>query len=235
MVRKIDVGLRLLLAVSAGPLILLLPSSTTALLITSGLVAALNASLFALLPADTWALLLHSANGVALVTALFTLLRLPTPPPLAPALSIAAIYLILFLLGALHPARRFLLPRLAVQQFGLVAVLVSWLVLRHFWPMFIADQALSSGSFVAGLRALFAAPLMLVLVVCYAVPSGWPRYSIMLAGVCAGQWSIAFFELGAELRTLALVGVAFIFGTFFVVLVGYGLVSRPAATANGPV
>ncbi|MGC1912637.1 MAG: hypothetical protein WA660_12450, partial [Candidatus Acidiferrales bacterium] len=122
----------------------------------------------------------------------------------------------------------------AAQQVALASTLIFWVVIRHFGTVFESSGLISVDHFRAGLRLLFAGPLALVAVAFFAGISGRKGYLTALAGICAGQWAVGFFELGAALQVYALVVAGFALLGVFVLLLVLGAMSGRRPRTSGP-
>lgn len=230
---KAFVYLAVLEALSAIPLAFFLPFSKAALVSTVVILVALNAAALAAIAGRALPVLLQASNlaigGIWLKFALGS----GGPSWQASAVTIGALYLCLFAIGFFHLSDSMLRGCFAAQQLALASTLIFWIVIRHFGAGFEASGLISAEHFRAGLRFLFAGPLALVAVTFFAGLAGWRGYFAALAGVCAGQWAMGFFELGGALQAYPLVVAGFVLLAAFVLLLVLGAVSRHRPVVRG--
>lgn len=218
--RKLFVYLAVLEALSAVPLAFFLPFSRTALFLTVGILIALNASIFATISIRVWSLSLQLSNLVVCGIGLKLALESSSPSWRASVLVIGVLYLCLLVLGFFRLSEG--MPRgcFAAQQLALPSTLIFWMLIRQFRPVLDAVEVMSLDHFRMGLSFLFTGPLALIAITFFAGLAGWKGYLIALAGACAGQWAIGFFELGAALQVYPLVVAGFVFtGVLLLLLV----------------
>jgi hypothetical protein len=238
MARKIFVYLAVLEALSAVPLAFFLPFSRTALVLTVGILIALNASIFATITSRIWSLSLQLSNLVACGIGLKLVLESGSHSWSASVVMIGVLYLCLLVLGFFRLSDGMLRGCLAVQQIALASTLIFWMLIEQFRPVLDTGQIMSLDHFRMGLRFLFGAPLALVAIAFFAGLAGWKGYFTALAGACAGQWAVGFFELGAALQLYPLVVAGFVLGGIFLLLLVLAVVPRRHPTirnaAGGP-
>jgi hypothetical protein len=230
MARKIFVYLAVLETLSAVPLAFFLPFSTTALVLTVGILVALNASIFATMTGKAWSLSLQLANVVVCGICLKLVLEPGRPSLWAFIVTIGVLYLSLFVPGFFRLSDAMLRGCFAAQQLALASTLIFWMLIERFRPAIETDRAMSLGHFQVGLRFLFSGPLVLIAVAFFAGLAGWKGYFTALAGVCAGQWAVGFFELGEALQVYPLVVAGFVLLGIFLLLLVLAIVPGRHAT-----
>jgi hypothetical protein len=226
MARKIFVYLAVLEALSAVPLAFFLPFSRTALVLTLGILIALNTSIFATITNMVWSLSLQLSNLVACGIGLKLVLESGSHSWSASVVMIGLLYLCLLVLGFFRFSEGMLRGCFAAQQLALASTLIFWMLTRHFRPVLDAEQIMSLDHFRMGLRFLFGGPLVLVAIAFFAGLAGWKGYFTALAGACAGQWAVGLFELGAALQVYPLVVAGFVLGGLFLLLLVLAVVPR---------
>jgi hypothetical protein len=231
--RKIFVYLAVIEASSALPLAYFLPFSTTALVLTVGILTALNASQFATIGSRAWSLFLHSSNLVVCGLGLKLVLEPGGRAQWVSILVIGLLYSCLLALGLFRFSDRMLRGCFAAQQLALASTLIFWMVIQQSRPILDAEQIMSLSHIRMGLCFLFGGPLTLIAIVFFAGLAGWRGYFTALAGACAGQWAAGFFELGAALqsRPLGIAGFALL-GIFLLLLVLAIVPGRHATIGN---
>lgn len=234
MARNVFVCLAILEALSAVPLAFFLPFSTTVLVLTVGILVALNASIFATITAKAWSLSLQLANVFVCAICLKLALEPDRPLLWAFIVTIAVLYLSLFVLGFFRLSDTMLRRCFATQQSALASTFIFWMLIEQLRPVIEADQFMSLGHFRMGLRFLFAGPLALVAIAFFAGLAGWKGYFTALAGVCAGQWAVGFFELGGALQVYFLVVAGFVLLGVFLLLLVLAVVPGRHPTISGP-
>lgn len=229
MARKIFVYLAVLEALSAVPLAFFLPFSTTALVLTVGILVALNASIFATMTAaKAWSLSLQLANVVVCGICLKLALEPDGPFLLGSVVIIGVLYLSLFALVFFRLSDMMLRRCFAAQQLALASTLIFWMVIQQFRPVLESNSRM-------GLRFLFSGPLALIAIVFFAGLAGWKGFFTAMVGVCAGQWASGFFDLGAALQVYSLVVAGFVLGGIFLLLLVLAVVPRRHPTIpSGP-
>ncbi|MGH9352124.1 MAG: hypothetical protein ACRD2G_08200 [Terriglobia bacterium] len=233
--RRAFVFVAILEVLSIVPLAIFLPFSTVALVFAVGILAALNASMLVIIPKGAWFGLLEFANLAICAACLVLALQEKHRSLFFSSLAIGVLCLLLFILGFFSLSDRLLKRCFTAQQVALASTLIFWTVIWHFGPVFESSGVISVDHFRAGLRLLFAGPLALVGVAFFAGVIRQKGYLTALAGICAGQWAVGFFELGAALQAYALMVAAFVLLGFFVLLLALGAMSgRHPRTSDPP-
>jgi hypothetical protein len=232
--RKAFAFVAILEVLSIVPLAIFLPFSAVALVFAVGILAALNASMLVIIPKGAWFGFLEFANLVICAACLVLALQESHRSVFFSVLAIGVLCLLLFILGFFRLSDRMLKRCFATQQVALASTLIFWTVIRHFGTVFESSGVISVDHFRAGLRLLFAGPLALVGVTFFAGIIGRRGYLTVLAGICAGQWAVGFFELGAALQVYALIVAGFVLLGVFVLLLVLGAMSGRHARTSGP-
>lgn len=221
-------------AVSIVPLAIFLPFSAVALAFAVGILAALNAATLAVTAEGAWFAFLQVINLATCAACLMLALKDSRGPLLSFVVTIGLLCLLLFILGLLGVPDRILKRCLGAQQLALASTVVFWVVIRHFASHFESSGIISADHFRAGLRLLFAGPLALVAIAFFAGVTGRKGYLTALAGVCAGQWAVGFFELGVALQVYALIVAGLVLLGIFVLLLVLGAMSGRQPGIRGP-
>jgi hypothetical protein len=232
--RKAFAFVAILEVLSIVPLAIYLPFSAVALVLAAGIFAALNASMFVITSRGVWFAFMEFINLAVCAACLVLVLKESKGSLLFCVPAIGLLCLLVFILGFLSLPDRVLKRCFAAQQAALASTLIFWVVIRHFGTVFESGGIISVDHFRTGLRLLFAGPLTLVAVAFFAGTSGRKRYLTALAGICAGQWAVGFFELGVALQVYALVVAGFALLGVFVLLLVLGAMSGRRPSTSGP-
>jgi hypothetical protein len=218
---------------SIVPLAIFLPFSAVALVFAVGILAALNASMFVIVSQRAWRGFLEFLNLAICAACLVLALQEAQRSLFFSAVAIGVLCLLLFILGFFRLSDRVLKRCFTTQQVALASTLIFWTVIRYFGTFFESSGAMSVDHFRAGLRLLFAGPLALVGVAFFAGITKRKGFFTAVAGICAGQWAVGFFELGAALEVYALVVAGFVLLGVFVLLLVLGAMSGRRLTTSG--
>lgn len=232
--RKAFAVVAILEVLSIIPLAIFLPFSAVALVFAVGILAALNASMFVIISQRAWFGFLEFVNLAICAACLELALQHDHRSLLFSTLAIGLLCLLLFILGFLRLPDRILKRCFVAQQVALASTAIFWVVIRHFGPAFESSGDISVDHFRAGLRLLFAGPLALVGVAFFAGVTGRKGYITALVGICAGQWAVGFFELGAALQVYALVVAGFVLLGVFLLLLVLAAMSGRHPRISGP-
>lgn len=232
--RKAFAFVAILEVLSIIPLAIYLPFSAGALVFAAGILAALNASVFVITSRGVWFAFLEFINLAVCAGCLVLALKESHGSLLFSVLAIGLLCLLLFILGFVRFPDRVLKRCFAAQQVALASTLIFWVVIRHFGTVFESSGIISVDHFRAGLRLLFAGPLALVAVAFFAGITGRKGCLTALAGICAGQWAVGFFELGAALQVYALVIAGFALLGFFVAFLVLAAMPGRRQRTSGP-
>ncbi len=204
---------------ASGPLAYALPFSRLALGTAVAFLVAMNATLLAGVQSRSRASLLHGANlagaGVCLALTLDEGLRQRVERP---ALLIAAMSLVVFLVGAHKLSSRSAKECFAAQQFALCATCLSFLLTSPIISKIVSEQAHGYIFLRGGVTALFFAPLAFVAVASAAGHFGWNSYLVFLASICVAQAGSGFIEVGVARDSSALAEVGLALAIAFVLL-----------------
>jgi hypothetical protein len=203
--RKVHVGLVVLLGLSALPVAYWLPVSSSPLQVALPILFALNAVLLVQCRRLVPRVLLEGANVASALYCTLVIFWPTVRPTVVPAWLAVGL-----LQAALLGAGLLLLPSGAsrllysVQQFALTSTLV-FSVLLEPTRLYLAREGVASSSYLrTGLPFLFVAPLWLV-VVASAAGTGWWRSWSPWVFLAIMQFGIGLFDAGVALDQRVLV------------------------------
>jgi hypothetical protein len=209
------------------------PTTIVAPLLAVGCIAALNTLVLATAP-HPWNVVLQIVAIAILVTSSYVAL-VPTvgisEGARASAVAIGTIAIVA-LAWARVPCRPLRYSLLA-QQTAASVTLLSWLATEPFRISGEMEEMLSFPHFHAGMRALFAAPLLLGCVVALGGLSKTRTQAMMLGSICSGQLGIGLMELGWAMKNhvVTYLGIAAGVGMILLLFVARSRHRAEAATS----